>query len=100
MKKRILAVGVSAAAFLVPASPASAFYCGVADRPDFAGQVRWDKAKETNGGSVAPGAFDEGVMIRGGDHEHTHGTEFKSFGAATPQAIENGPSDHGVIEVE
>ncbi len=106
MNKRLTIVGLSAAAVLVPASPASAFYCANASKAEGAGVVDEAKFRINNGGNaVAPGAFvSEGgteIMIRGGEF-HGPGGEpgFKSFGAAKDQAIVNGPADRGIVEAE
>ena len=106
MNKRLVVAGLAAAGVLVPASPAAAFYCANASKAEGAGVVDESKMKVTNGGNfVAPGAFvDAGgteIMIRGGaGHRGGGDPGFKSFGAATDQAIENGPADRGIVEAE
>ena len=105
LQKRLIIVGLSAAAVLVPASPASAFYCANASKAEGAGVVDESQFRINNGGNaVAPGAFyvsDDGteLMLRGGEfHGPDAETGFKSFGAAKDQAIVNGPADRGIVE--
>ena len=107
MKRKVIVAGaVTLAGALGVASPASAFYCTVANKPAGAGVVDEAKFKETRSGNfVAPGAFlaEDGVefLIRGGDGHGAKGTGNESqFGAATENAINNGPSDHGIVEAE
>lgn len=107
MNKRTLTAGVAAAAVLIPASSASAFYCANASKKDGAGVITAEPTVNNGGNFVAKGAFvDVGggteIMVRGGDHHDAGGKDnpFRSFGAATEKAITNGPADRGIVEAE
>ncbi len=106
MRKRTMLPAIVAAAVLVPAGSASAHYCGIADKPASAGAIDEDKIRFTKSGNlVAPGAFiqvgdekGESIFVRGGEGHPTE-KPFQSIGSGNLNAIANGPSDHGMVEV-
>ena len=111
--RKVFSVGlVAAAALLVPAGPALAIHCKVADKPLGAGAADPEEWKVTPSGKlVLPGAFvnltdvfpgapNEDVFIRGPEaREIGEETGIVGFGSLPPQPHENGPPDHGVTEV-
>lgn len=106
MRKRIMLPAIAAAAVLIPAGSASAHYCGIADKPASAGAVDESKFRINKGGNVvAPGAFiqigtetGESIFIRGGEG-HPQEKPWQSTGSGNLNAIANGPSDHGMVQV-
>ena len=116
MRKPLAAVA-GVAAMLVPAGPAFALHCKVADKPPGAGVADPDEVKVTSSGHVVfPGAFinpaaftgdpnapNEDVFIRGGGEIPEFLEEFfepvNGAGTLPSQPHENGSPDHGVVEI-
>lgn len=104
MRKGIM-LPVIAVAVLVPAGSASAHYCGIADKPASAGAIEGEPTFNKGGNLVARGAFiqvgDEtgaSIFVRGGEG-HPTDKPWQSTGSGNLNAIANGPSDHGMVEV-
>ncbi len=96
-------VGGGFAVVLLSSGPALAHFCLPADKQPGAGAVTFDEVRETKSGNlIVPGAFYDGSMFGGSDGFIRGGLkdagESKQFGMATPQAICNGPADHGIID--
>jgi hypothetical protein len=119
LKRQFVVPLISAAALLVPAGPAFAIHCKVADKPLGAGSTTpddWKIAGESgqvvipgafvNIGTVFPGEPNEDVFVRGRDFkeigEEELGTAGRSFGSLPeqdPGPHTNGPEDHGVVSL-
>ena len=90
--RKVVVTAVSAAALLVPASPALAFHCYVADKPDHAGAFTEDEVFFTgkDGDKIhAPGAFIDLPAEAGLPDIFVRGD--------LTQAHANGPDDHGIV---
>jgi hypothetical protein len=116
VKKATLLAALTVGLLVLPAAPALAIHCAVADKPPGAGTAspsEWKVAGST-GDVVIPGAFvnlseifpgapNQDVFVRGPEAkeigEEEIGTVGRSFGSLPQEAHENGPPDHGVVEI-